>query len=84
MGRLSNALLEQIAELDNSTICDKCSTVLLSDDECYLEDETDKHLCTECCFYDEYLGAYIRGTIEDSHSRLRKELAVLKCLDSIL
>ena len=63
-------------EIEDCKICDECGTVLLSDDECYLEFETNKPLCTECCFYDEYLDAYIRGTIEASHTKLRIELEV--------
>jgi len=62
--------------LDDFEVCDKCSTVLLPDDECYSEFETDKALCTECCFYDEYLDCYVRGTIEASHMKLRVELDV--------
>ena len=62
--------------LDDCEVCDKCHTVLLPDDECYSEFETDKVLCTECCFYDEYLDCYIRGTIEASHMRLRVDLDV--------
>ena len=57
-------------------ICDACNTVLLPDDECYSELETHKALCTECCFYDEYLDSYVRGTIEASNVRLRVELDV--------
>lgn len=60
--------------LDDCAVCDECETVLLPDDECYYEFETDKPLCTECCFYDEYLSAYIRGTIENSHYNLRIQL----------
>ena len=62
--------------VSQTLLCDECSTVLLSNDECYLEFETNKPLCTECCFYDEYLDTYIRGTIEASHTRLRVELEV--------
>ena len=62
--------------LDDCEVCDKCFTVLLPDDECYSEFETDKALCTECCFYDEYLDCYVRGTIEASHMKLRVELDV--------
>jgi len=62
--------------IDDCTICDECSAVLLPDDECYYEFDTDKELCTECCFYDEYLDCYIRGTIEASHTRLRVQLDV--------
>ena len=62
--------------LDDCEVCDKCSTVLLPDDECYSEFETDKALCTECCFYDEYLDCYVRGTIEANHMKLRVELDV--------
>jgi len=51
--------------LDDYVICDECSTALLPDD---------KYLCAECCFYDEYLSSYIRGTIEASHTRLRVQL----------
>jgi len=60
--------------LDDCEVCDECATVLLPDDECYSEFETDKSLCTECCFYDEYLDCYVRGTIEASHIRLRVQL----------
>ena len=63
-------------QTDDTKICDECSTVLLPNDECYLEFETNKPLCTECCFYDEYLASYIRGTIESSHTRLRVQLEV--------
>ena len=62
--------------LEDCDVCNKCSTVLLPDDECYSEFETDEALCTECCFYDEYLDCYIRGTIEASHLKLRVELDV--------
>ena len=68
-----NLKIEDI-DLDDCSICDECSAVLLSDDECYLEFETNKPLCTECCFYDAYLYSYIRGTIEASHTRLRLQL----------
>ena len=79
------AILEEIQKrgfntsnvnLHDCEVCDKCSTVLLPDDECYSEFETDKALCTECCFYDEYLDCYVRGTIEASHLKLRVELDV--------
>ena len=79
------AILQEIADrginlsdvnLDDSAICNECSTVLLSDDECYSEFGTNDQLCTECCFYDEYLSAYIRGTIEASHIKLRIQLDV--------
>jgi len=63
-------------QTDDTKICDECSTVLLPNDECYLEFETNKLLCTECCFYDEYLDSYIRGTIEASHTKLRVQLEV--------
>jgi len=63
-------------QIDDTKICDECSAILLANDECYLEFETNKPLCTECCFYDEYLDAYIRGTIEASHTRLRVQLEV--------
>jgi len=59
---------------DDCETCDECTTVLLPDDECYIEFATNKALCTECCFYDEYLSSYIRGTIEASHTKLRLEL----------
>ena len=62
--------------LDECEVCNECETVLLPDDECYLEFGTNAPLCTECCFYDEYLSAYIRGTIEASHTRLRIQLDV--------
>ena len=61
---------------NNNYVCDECSTLLHRDDECYLEYETHKPLCTECCFYDDYLDGYIRGTIEASHTRLRMQLEV--------
>lgn len=63
---------------DTQEVCDECATILVLDDECYTEYETDKLLCTECCFYDEYLDEYIRGTIEESHSRLRVQIDLLK------
>jgi len=63
-------------QTDDTKICDECSSILLADDECYLEFEINKPLCTECCFYDEYLDAYVRGTIEASHTRLRVQLEV--------
>ncbi len=62
--------------LDDCAICNECSTVLLPDDECYSEFGSNDPLCTECCFYDEYLSAYIRGTIEASHMKLRIQLDV--------
>ena len=62
--------------LSDCEVCDECNSVLLPDDECYSEFETQKALCTECCFYDEYLDSYVRGTIEASHARLRVELDV--------
>ena len=63
-------------QTNDTKICDECSTILLPNDECYLEFETNKSLCTECCFYDEYLDSYIRGTIEASHTKLRVQLEV--------
>ena len=85
MSKRDTAILEEIQKrgfnasdvnLDDCKVCDKCSTILLPDDECYSEFETNKALCAECCFYDEYLNSYVRGTIESSHLRLRVQLDV--------
>jgi hypothetical protein len=73
---MSNIESVSDASLDECEVCNQCETVLLPDDECYLEFGTNDPLCTECCFYDEYLSSYIRGTIEASHTRLRIELDV--------
>jgi len=62
--------------LNECEVCDECATILLPDDECYSEFESDKPLCRECCFYDEHICSYIRGSIEASHRKLRVQIDV--------